>query len=73
MICVNHKLVRKNIEIPGIVQGDLCFILPLIFPNLSSNYPEASRLNDSKIVYESYSEFCTHCDGLTLQSLCEYQ
>ena len=28
LTCIHNKLKRKNIEIPGIVQGGLCFTLP---------------------------------------------
>ena len=52
--CFHHKLTRKNIEIPGIAQGDLCFILPLILPNLPSNNQEASKINSSKVITLSF-------------------
>lgn len=69
LTCVHHKLTRKNIKIPRILQGVFCVILPLILPN----HPEAGKLNISKIVYESDPDFHAHCDGLILQLLCEYQ
>ena len=47
LTCVHRKLPCKNIEIPGIIRGGLCFTLPLILPDLPKDHPEACILNSS--------------------------
>ena len=73
LTCVHGSLKRKNIEIPGIVQGGLCFTLPLILPDLPLDHPDATKFNSLKIAYESDKEFYDSCDSLKLQYLYEYQ
>ena len=73
LTCIHDSLKRKNVEIPGIVRGGLCFTLPLILPDLPPDHPDANKSNSSKIAYETDKEFQESCDSLKLQTLYEYQ
>ena len=66
LTCIYNKLKRKNIEIPGIVRGELCFTLCLILPDLLPDHPYATKLKILKISYKSDNEFHECCDSLTM-------
>ena len=73
LTCVHRKLPCKNIEIPGIIRGGLCFTLPLILPDLPKDHPEACILNSSQLAYENDPKFQQECDEMAMKFLYEHQ
>ena len=70
---VHRNQKKRNIEIPGIVHGGLCFTLPLILPDLPKEDPQSTLLNSSILAYKNDPNFRKACDELAMQSLCEHQ
>ena len=73
LICIHHNQKRRNIEIPDIVRGGLCFTLPLILSDLLKEYPQATLLNSSILTYKNNLKFRKECDELAMQSMYEHQ
>ena len=48
MLIAPHKnRHNRNIYVPGIIRSGLCFMQPLIFPNLKANHPDANANTSS--------------------------
>ena len=47
LTCVHATKRNRNIEIPGIIRGGLCYTKPIILPDLPTSHPHASILNSS--------------------------
>ena len=73
LTCVHNKLKQKNIEIPGIVWGGLCFTLPLILPDIPKSHPNTFILNFSQLAYKNDPKFKQECDEMAMKSLYEFQ
>ena len=57
LTCIHHNHKRMNIEIPEIVCGGLCFILPLILPDLPKDHLKATLLNSPQLAYKYDPKF----------------
>lgn len=73
LTCLYNKEKRFNIEIPGIICGGLCFMLPIMLSNLPMDRPRANLFNSSQLMYNADQEFRKKYDELLIKSLYEVQ
>ena len=73
LTCVHSTRRNRNIEIPGIIRGGLCYTQPIILPDLPKSHPHASILNSSRLAYLSDENFCEEVDALTLKYIYQHQ
>ena len=67
--CIQKKVKRSNVEIPGVIHGGLCYTLPIKVPDLPIDHPRENLFNCSQFIYQSDKKFRKKCDELLLQTL----
>ena len=53
LTCIHKKLSWFNVEIPGIIFGGLCYVLPIEIPDLPVDRPRENLLSCSHLMYET--------------------
>ena len=72
--CTHKKKSNRNLYIPGIIRGGLCFTMPLMIPSgLSSRDSTATIYNSRSKAYKEDPSFCKSCKLKKLELIYEHK